>query len=137
MSACHKYGHLVDSCHLPLRTRGGTYYRAKLNSSSPVHNRRQEVITGKDYSTLFEPGLSTEVTDEKEQSDHSPPHERTTEGKLENTSTSSPISDFSKTLSSGISPCPLPPITVLINNLSLEGNDWTEALKNYLLTLSP
>jgi hypothetical protein len=24
---CHKYGHLVDSFHLPLRTRGGTYSR--------------------------------------------------------------------------------------------------------------
>jgi hypothetical protein len=119
----------VDSCHLPLRTRGGTYYRAKLNSSSPIHNRRQEVISGKTTPPSPEPGLTTKVTVEKDQSDHSPPLERTTEGHLETTSTSSPIPDFPKIWSLGISPCPLPPITVLINNLSLEGNDWTKALK--------
>jgi hypothetical protein len=43
----------------------------------------------------------------------------------------------SRNLASG-NPLPLsPPITVLIKNLTLEGNEWLEALKNMSLDLGP
>jgi hypothetical protein len=125
----------VDSCHLPLRTIGGSYYRAKLNSSSPIHNKRQEISSERTTRAPLDPGPSTEVTVEKDQSDHSPPLERIQEGQLEIISNSSTIPDLSDNWSSGISPCHLPPITVLINNLSLEGIDWTEALKKLSLNI--
>lgn len=82
---------------------------------------------------MLEPGASTEVTVDKTQMVHSPTLERATDGHLDITSTSTIAPDLSALGTSGITPCPLPPITVLINNMSLEGKDWMKALRNLSL----
>jgi hypothetical protein len=130
---CHQYGHLVATCHLPLRTKGGTFYREKLKSSTQANNSRQVFGAEKEASLTAEPTPSTEASKDKEQKDCTPPTERIAEEGLEKTSLTTLDTGSSRSLVSGNPLLSSPPITVLIKNLTLEGNEWLEALKNLSL----
>jgi len=56
---CHQYGHLVENCHLPLRTKGGTFYREKLKPITQANSRRQGFGAEKVASPTMAPTLST------------------------------------------------------------------------------
>jgi hypothetical protein len=127
---CHQYGHLVENCHLPLRTKGGTFYKEKLKATTQVDSNRQELGAEKAASLTTVPTQSTEATKEMDQKDCSPSTERQAEEGHEKTSLTTLDTGSSRTLVSGNPLLSSPPITVLIKNLTLEGNEWLEALKN-------
>jgi len=113
----------VDSCHLPLRKKGGSYYKAKSIRYSLEHSGQQETVPESSTLSLPETGPSTKVTTERIQLDHSPNLKRVIDGKLEITSATIAAPDILTPGTSGITPFPLPPITVLNNIMSLEGKD--------------
>jgi hypothetical protein len=119
----------VANCHLPLITIGGTYYRAKLKTTTQVDSNRQEFGAEKATSLTTVPTQSTEATKEMDQKDCSQPTERQAEEGHEKTSLTTLDTRSSRTSVSG-NPLLSSPITVLIKNLTLEGNEWLEDLKN-------
>jgi hypothetical protein len=93
----------------------------------------QKLVQKRQHSFSAVPVQSTEATKETSQKDFSPSPERQAEEGHGITSLTTLDSGSSRTLVSGNPLLSSPPITVLIKNLTLEGNEWLEALKNLSL----